>query len=139
MSPQFDLIQVDQCSATSFLVDAIQAILGSKRVKMSRAGPTTGAAQATEIDLAVRQLASALDVDLDHISGNRVCNGSMADILDLLDLLHALGQKQQRVKEQPWDTAPMKVQHGRYPTMQNVFDSIQGGLVKAWAVFHICL
>ncbi|KAF5832875.1 hypothetical protein DUNSADRAFT_11065 [Dunaliella salina] len=83
------------CSSTLFLVDAILCILGRAKPNEAVTATTSNtAAIAASIDLAVRQLAQALEVSLDHISGSRICAGSMADILNLLELLKACGHQQ---------------------------------------------
>eukprot|EP00983_Pelagomonas_calceolata_P125343 1161201-Pelagomonas_calceolata.AAC.16 len=95
------LTQVACCSTTFFLVDAIHAILGKSMPSEAGATPAADtAAIAASIDQAVKQLARSLEVNLSYISGSRICGGSMADTLDLLELLQALGQQQDQQHQQ---------------------------------------
>ncbi|GFR43588.1 hypothetical protein Agub_g4685 [Astrephomene gubernaculifera] len=79
------------CSSTGVFVAALEGLLQVRLEDVLRA-PSTNAERAYNCNLVVDALSQILDSDLSHISGQRVVEGSIDDISNLLELLAALCQ-----------------------------------------------
>eukprot|EP00891_Asterochloris_glomerata_P008315 jgi/Astpho2/8315/Aster-x1511 len=78
------------CSSTSVLVACTEALLGQKLDGIIRR-PITAADRASNIEVIVETLASqVLHTELTHISGQRVVQGDLTDISNLVEILAAL-------------------------------------------------
>ncbi|GLI58920.1 hypothetical protein VaNZ11_000704 [Volvox africanus] len=74
------------CSSSSLLVAALECFLGRRLEDVLRT-PKSPAERAYNINYVVDVLSQLLNCDLSHISGERVVEGSIEDIANILELL----------------------------------------------------
>ena len=112
------------CASTSVLVASFKAVVGEKILGITRR-PANVLERARNCDLVVSKLQeSVLGTNLEHISGERITQGNLQDIYDLLEILSALGDK--------WTFAtpiktPASTKHKKTTAMQSYLLSKEKG------------
>ena len=112
------------CASTSVLVASFEAVVGEKILGITR-HPANVLERARNCDLVVSKLQeSVLGTNLEHISGERITQGNLQDIYDLLEILSALGDK--------WTFAtpiktPASTKHKKTTAMQSYLLSKEKG------------
>lgn len=112
------------CASTSVLVASFEAVVGEKILGITRR-PANVLERARNCDLVVSKLQeSVLGTNLEHISGERITQGNLQDIYDLLEILSALGDK--------WTFAtpiktPASTKHKKTTAMQSYLLSKEKG------------
>lgn len=79
------------CSSTSVFLAAVENAT-RQRVSHTVRRPTTAAERAHNAMRALQELSALLKYDLSHISGERIVQGSLEDIVNTLEILAAVAK-----------------------------------------------